>query len=159
MMKPLLIFICLILCACSIDLKPADLDALQKDTIHVTVRGAVQSPQTMELPLYASVQQALDQAGTLETSDLSGINPEAILKDKDILTIPERTAATETGKVLINTATSAELQTLPGIGPSTAEKIIAYRTDHGLFQTLEDLMKVSGIGKARFEALKDLIGL
>lgn len=63
------------------------------------------------------------------------------------------------GKVHINTATAAELDTLPGIGPSTAEKIIAYRQEHGLFASLEDLKNVSGISEATYAKLKDLIAL
>jgi len=59
--------------------------------------------------------------------------------------------------VNINTAGEAELETLPSIGPSTAKKIIEYRTQKGSFKTLEDLKKVKGIGEKTFERLKERI--
>ena len=61
------------------------------------------------------------------------------------------------GKVNINTADAAALETLPGIGPSKAEAILEYRNTNGPFQTVEDLMNVSGIGEKTFEKLKDKI--
>ncbi len=59
--------------------------------------------------------------------------------------------------VNINTADVAQLDTLPGVGPSTAEKIVADREANGPFATPEDLMRVSGIGEKRLEELRDLI--
>lgn len=64
--------------------------------------------------------------------------------------------AQEAAKININTAPAEMLQTLPGIGPVKAEAIIAYRTATP-FQTTEDIAKVSGIGPATFEKIKDLI--
>jgi competence protein ComEA len=61
------------------------------------------------------------------------------------------------GPVNINTATAAELETLPGIGPSTAQKIIDYREANGPFETVEDIMDVPTIGEAKFEGIRDLI--
>lgn len=60
-------------------------------------------------------------------------------------------------KVNINTATLAELDTLPRIGPAIAQRIIDYRTQNGPFKTIQDIMNVRGIGPATFEQLKDLI--
>jgi competence protein ComEA len=62
-------------------------------------------------------------------------------------------------KVSLNTATAAELDTLPGVGPSTAERIIAYRETHGGFASVEQLEEVSGIGPATMQKLRDLVGL
>ena len=61
------------------------------------------------------------------------------------------------GKVNINTATSEQLQTLQGVGPSTASKIIDYREKNGSFKKIEDIKNVSGIGDARFAAIEDSI--
>jgi competence protein ComEA len=61
------------------------------------------------------------------------------------------------GQVNINTASQAELETLPGIGPAYAQRIIAYREAHGPFQRLEDLLEVSGIGPTRYKQLESLI--
>ena len=61
------------------------------------------------------------------------------------------------GKININTATEEELDTLPGIGPSTAAKIIDYRKENGKFKSIEEIKEVSGIGDAKYEKIKDLI--
>jgi competence protein ComEA len=66
-------------------------------------------------------------------------------------------AAPVGAKININTATLAELDTLPRIGPAIAQRIIDYRTQNGLFQRIDDIMNVRGIGPATFEQLKDLI--
>ena len=60
-------------------------------------------------------------------------------------------------KININTATQTELETLPGIGPSTSLKIVNYREENGKFKTIEDIKEVSGIGDAKYENIKDLI--
>ena len=60
-------------------------------------------------------------------------------------------------EININTATQTELETLPGIGPSTSSKIISYRKENGKFKTIEDIKEVSGIGDAKYENIKDLI--
>jgi competence protein ComEA len=57
----------------------------------------------------------------------------------------------------INTATTAEMETLPGIGPKTAESIVEYREANGPFESIEDIMDVPGIGEGTFEKIKDLI--
>lgn len=62
-------------------------------------------------------------------------------------------------KVNINTASLEDLDKLTGIGPATAQKIIDYRTQNGLFKTIEDIKNVSGIGDSKFEAIKDSISL
>jgi len=67
-------------------------------------------------------------------------------------------AATAKAEIInINTATSGQLQTLPNIGPKTAEKIIAYRDEHGAFGSISELINVSGIGEKTLEALWDLV--
>ena len=63
----------------------------------------------------------------------------------------------KTGKININTATQTELETLPGIGPSTSLKIVNYREENGDFQSIEQIKEVSGIGDAKYENIKDLI--
>jgi len=61
------------------------------------------------------------------------------------------------GKININTATEAELETLPGVGPSTASKIVSFREKNGKFKKIEDIMNVPGIGQSKFANMKDLI--
>ncbi len=64
-------------------------------------------------------------------------------------------AANASGHINVNTATVAQLQTLSGIGPKTAAAIIDYRSAHGLFSSVDALMKVKGIGKKRLETIRD----
>ena len=71
--------------------------------------------------------------------------------------MPNETLPAANSRVNINTANRAELETLPGIGESTAQKIVSYREDNGLFATIEEIMNVSGIGEGKFEQMKDLI--
>jgi len=61
--------------------------------------------------------------------------------------------------VNINTATQKELETLPGIGEKTAEKIIDYRDKNGKFTTIKDIMKVKGIGEGKFEKMKEMMSV
>lgn len=65
--------------------------------------------------------------------------------------------STKSSKININTATQAELESLPGIGPSTATKIINYRKENGRFNSIEDIKKVSGIGDSKYSQIKDLV--
>lgn len=71
--------------------------------------------------------------------------------------VSKSTQSTTSVKVNINTATQTQLETLPGIGPSTAIKIITYRKEKGKFNEISDIQEVSGIGEAKFEKIKDLI--
>ncbi len=157
-MRQLLIFLLLFMTAFIIDFTPLDIEKMRQEEIVVTVEGAVEHPGEIVLPLYASAKEALEAAQPRENADLSGINPQTILKDKDILLVPEVCEETIL-KVSINSSTVEELCTLPGIGASTAEKIVMYREEHGLFQELEDLMNVKGIGEKKFASIKDLIKL
>ncbi len=146
--------------------------------IKVHVFGAVNDPGVYDLSLDSRVQDAIFAAGGF-TSDaqMEGVNLAAKLQDGDQVQIsPQRTSAiSATGSessqntggestgvstltvININTASQAELETLPGIGPVTAEKIIEYRQLNGNFSTVEGIQKVSGIGPATFEKIKDQI--
>lgn len=70
-----------------------------------------------------------------------------------------KVSAPPSGKIALNTATVSELEGLPGIGPSLAGKIVAYRTQHGPFKRIEDLEKVSGIGPKLLERLRPYLVL
>ncbi|NTW08925.1 MAG: ComEA family DNA-binding protein [Anaerolineaceae bacterium] len=149
--------------------------------IAIHVIGAVVRPGLYELPENARVQDAIDAAGgLLAAADESGLNLAALLEDGQQLNIPyasgsepdERVNALDlpssedsgledslpsSDLVDINTATLEELDALPGIGPTTAQKIIDYRAENGPFSVIEDIMNVSGIGPATFEGIKELI--
>lgn len=144
-----------------------------RSMILVDVGGAVQTPKVAELEEGSRVADAIAAAGGLkDNADAAGINQAAFLTDGEKVYIPavgEETASILPGgsgiaggsvanqKVNLNTATSEELQTLSGVGPATAEKILDYRSSNGAFKTIEDLKNVSGIGDKTFEKLKEHI--
>ena len=149
------------------------------ETIIVDVSGEVKTPSVIELPLDSRINDAIEAAGGLtKNADISQINRAAMLSDGEKVFIPtkmisndpsggsgqdsnQRTDDTQnTGsnaKVNINNASSEQLQEVPGIGPVTANKIILFRTQNGLFRKLEDIKKVSGIGDKTFEKMKPYI--
>lgn len=139
--------------------------------VHIT--GAVPRPGVYALAQGARVQDAISAAGGfLAEAEKTGINLARALEDGEQLDIPyvegaspvilEEPAATEapvenTELININFASQAELESLPGIGPTTAQKIIQYREQNGPFLTTEDIINVPGIGPGTYERIKDLI--
>lgn len=146
--------------------------------VYVDVDGAVASPGVYRLKDGARVSQAIDAAGGLTTgADVTGLNRASKVTDGQKIYVPtvgEQQTATVTGGadggasaasgagassglVNINTASAAELQTLSGIGPSMAQSIIDERTQNGAFASVDDLMRVSGIGEKKLAKIKDCI--
>ena len=137
--------------------------------VHIT--GAVPRPGVYALPQGARIQDGISAAGGfLADAEKTNINLAQSLEDGEKLDIPyiegaSPVLATPVPEVVsatselvnINTASIAELDTLPGIGPTTAQKIIDYRDQNGPFLNIEDIINVSGIGPASYERLKDLI--
>jgi competence protein ComEA len=135
--------------------------------IMVYITGAVHQPQTtLTLPAGSRVQEAIDAAGgLLDDADLDRVNLAQILRDGDQVHVPSISAEAETvlatpntaGIVYINRATTEELETLPGVGPTLAGRIITYRDENGPFTSLDDLDNVSGIGPSLLEEMQGLI--
>jgi competence protein ComEA len=138
--------------------------------IFVHVGGEVRRPGLYEVREGSRVNDAVEAAGgTTDDADLDGLNLAAKVKDGDKVLVPAKTepgavpqggpasasGAQASGVVNLNAATLADLETLPGIGPALAERIIAFRTEHGGFQRVEDLLEVPGIGPKKYESLKD----
>jgi competence protein ComEA len=136
--------------------------------IHVT--GAINQPGVYELPQGSRVRDAIAAAGGFGlNADAQQLNLAAVLVDGQRILVPEIIpVSTETSRsgeinllpnfpVDINSATQTELEALPEIGPKTAEKIIAYRNEHGRFTSIEEIQNVDGIGPATYEAIKELI--
>jgi competence protein ComEA len=137
-----------------------------RSPIVVYVTGEVMQPETtVTLPYGSRVQDAIDAAGGVtENADMSRVNVAAILHDGtqvDVpaLSAPETVLATPPGGtvVYINYATLEEIDALPGIGPTTAEAIVAYRETNGPFTSMEDLDQVEGIGPSTLAELEGLI--
>ena len=139
-------------------------------SVYVDIGGEVVNPMVAELDEGCRVQDAIEAAGGLtENADISEINRAAFIEDGDKIFIPSLEAAEgdaieafgsggySDGKVNINTADSAQLQELNGVGPATADKIISYREENGRFKDIEDIKNVSGIGDKTFEKFRDKI--
>lgn len=157
-MKRFVLAVLIFVAAGFIDLKPMLLSNMKNPDISVFVDGAVANPGYIRLEKYACEKDALSAAVPLANADLTGVNPMTILKDKDYINIPVK-KETDTSKVSINTGTLEDLCTLNGIGEGTAEKIIAYRSENGLFQSLDEIMQVTGIGQAKYDRIKEQICL
>jgi competence protein ComEA len=143
----------------AIELRPAPSAA----PIVVQVSGAVQAPGSFSLALGSRVQDALQAAGGANVdADVSGLNLAEPLRDGeqvDVPTLAPTPSPTPSFPININLASAADLERLPGIGPTLAQGIINYRESHGFFITLEQLMNVSGIGPLTFAAIEPYITL
>ena len=148
--------------------KKTPLPSKQSITIHIS--GAVKYPGVYTLPPQSRLHDALKIAGNhLHTADLSSLNLASSLKDGHKVLIPHlkpkkkrkqtHPRTPSFNRVSINTGSIKDLDTLPGIGPSLAKRIVKYRETHGKFQSLNDLTKVSGIGPTQLRKLKNLIYL
>jgi len=137
--------------------------------VTVDVAGAVKVPGVYTLPANSRVMDAIKAAGDkLKGADLSDINLARIVKDGEQIYIyppnksgsairisPQRAKAKATGPIALNRASAKELESLDGIGPVLAARIIAYRNQNGPFLAIDDLMKVSGIGTVKFAQFKE----
>ena len=160
--------------------KTEDIDQVAKIIVHVS--GAVKQEGIIELEENSRVADAIELAGGVrEDAYMKDVNLAELLEDGMKIYIPSKEEVEnqkESGnyvgntntsnknttdkndlnsKVNINTATKEELDTLPGIGESTANKIINYREENGKFKSIEEIKEVSGIGDSKFEQIKDLI--
>jgi competence protein ComEA len=137
--------------------------------IVVDVAGAVRRPGLYRLAQGARIADALARAGgTTRRADDAAVNLAEPLVDGEQVIVPARTgpgadavaagsASAHPPPVDLNTATAEQLDALPGIGPVTAEKIVAYRQAHGPFRSLAALDAIPGIGPARIANLKGLV--
>ena len=124
--------------------------------MQVEIKGAIRNPGVYTLKRNSSISSLIQMSGgLLENSDTSRISFNYILQDKDVVVIPEKQ---EVKLISINSATREELQTLPGIGPAIAQRIMEYRKSN-TFQSLEQIQNVKGIGPAMFNKIKDKICL
>lgn len=127
----------------------------------VDVTGAVRRPGVYRLPAGARVTDAVDRAGgPTGGALLEGINRAARLADGQQVVVPSRvpggvaSIGAEDGPISLGTATADQLDTIDGIGPVTAEKILEYRDQNGGLSSVDQLDQVSGIGPATMESLR-----
>lgn len=145
--------------------------ASDSEKIIIDIKGEINAPGVYEMQLGDRMIDIVDRAGGL-TDDASetAINLAEKLQDEMAIIIPkegdeplesndigsmESGTSSKTDKLNLNHATQSELETLNGIGPSKAEAIISYREENGLFQTVEDVLEVNGIGEKTLESFKD----
>lgn len=137
----------------------------------VDVSGQVLSPGVYSLPPGARVSEAIAAAGgLLDDADPSMINLAARVKDGDkvwipaegslsSIPLPESSRNSSVTTINLNTASAQDLETLPGIGEVKANEIVAYREEHGLYLSIDDLLNVPGIGPELLEKIRPSITL
>jgi len=142
-------------------------------TLVVAVTGRVRRPGVVTLPAGARVIDAVRAAGgPLPGADLALLNLARKLADGELVVVgvpgvgdqaaqpagdPDAGGTGPPGQVDLNTATLAQLDTLPGVGPVLAQRILDWRAEHGRFASVDQLADVSGIGESRLAQLRDLV--
>jgi competence protein ComEA len=152
---------------------PEPLVIVAPPKVTVDIAGGVNSPGVYALPANSRVIDAITAAGSAKVgTDLSDINLARIVKDGEQIYVtplvinakPQLPSIAtpvkkKSGPININRATASDFDTLPGIGPVLAQRIMSYRKTNGPFASIEDLQKVSGIGIAKFADLKSKVRL
>ncbi len=141
---------------------PTVVTASEASTVDVHVAGWVVSPGVVAVAETAIVADAIDLAGGFRIgAAIDQINLAAPVRAGDQIVVPGPNDAGaggfSKGLVVLNRASSAELQALPGVGPVLADRIVAYRDANGPFGQVEDLLQVPGIGEAKLESIRDLV--
>jgi competence protein ComEA len=145
---------------------------LPSSRVVVDVVGAVRRPGLYRLAHGSRIADAIARAGgAVPKADLAQVNLAAPLADGEQVVVPKRGASgnsagagaasaapgATTAPVQLSTATLEQLDTLPGVGPVTAQKILDYREKHGAFSSVDELDVVPGIGPKRLDQLRDLV--
>lgn len=135
--------------------------------IYVDISGCVYKPGVYKINDGTRLFQVIEKAGGLtEDADRDSINQAEKVYDGQKILIQSKLGINnvisdytkeQNGKININTADSMKLQEIPGVGPSTAKKIIDYRETYGKFKSVEDIVNVSGIGEKTFENIREYI--
>lgn len=154
---------------------PAAEPGAQAGGLHVHVAGAVRRPGVYRVAPGSRVDAAVQTAGGFgRRADSAAVNLAALLQDGQQVVVPERGgagAAAASGAsapaagapdgagtpISLSTATAEQLETLDGIGPALAARIIEYRDARGGFRSIDELQEVDGIGEKRFAALRDAV--
>ena len=150
-----------------------------EEHIFVHIEGAILNPGIKKVKKGTRIFELINiSGGELEEADLSRINLASILKDEQKVIIPYKIVQVDTigdyvenevknssnslesiRIININYANQEELESLEGIGPAMAQKIISYRNEEGLFNSIEDIKNVSGIGESKYNKIKERISV
>jgi competence protein ComEA len=149
------------------DTEASDAPTTTTGELHVHAAGAVAQPGVVTVPGGSRVTDVVAAAGgPAADADLDQVNLAAPVTDGERVYIPRRgevaaglsnggaVAASGDGIVNLNDADETALETLPGVGPATAKAIIDYRTQHGRFRSVDDLLNVRGIGPSKLSQIK-----
>lgn len=152
----------------------------EKEYIKIHITGQINSPGIIELEEGARIADAIEKSGgATALANLENVNLAYELQDGQKVYIPsmeegkveylteesgeniieDTSAFSKTKKININKASEEDLQNIPGIGPSMAQKIVIYRKENGEFKSIEDLKNVSGIGDKKFESMREYISI
>jgi len=129
----------------------------------VHVSGAVSAPGLVEVPEGARVHDAIRAAGGVTTEpNVGAMNLARLVVDGEHLVVPAEREVTDVsvssaGLVSLSLASASELESLSGVGPALAQRIISWREEHGPFRQVQDVLAVSGIGPATLEGFKDQV--
>lgn len=127
------------------------------DEIRVEVKGEVMNPKIYSLPSGSRVEDAILKAGGFTNyADVTSVNLVKIVKDGDSIEV-KRIETSTSNLININLATESDLMKLSGISSAKASAIITDREINGLFNSIEEIMRVNGISQATFDKIKDYI--
>ena len=150
--------------------QPSEAAADDTTSLIVQAAGSVVSPGVYRLPANARVIDVIDAAGGLAPgADADRLALAARVSDGERVYVPRvgealpappvgaSSGSSESGPLDLNTASESDLDALPGVGPATAKAIVAYRSSHGPFTSVDQLLEVRGIGPAKLDQLGDLV--
>ncbi len=154
--------------AAPVDDAPVGIGPVPAEVVVLHVHGAVGEPGIVELPLGSRVVDAIAAArGPTDDADLGAVNLARVVADGEQLYVPRIGEAPPPavtgagpdaqGRVNINTADATTLETLAGVGPALAARIIAWREQNGPFRSVDELTAVSGIGPKTLEGMRDQV--
>lgn len=137
-----------------------------EDIVRVGISGQIMHPGNYDISIQASLADLIDMAGgVLEDHDPKAYTATLVIGTRKSFYIPKKSQKSEMcyeeeiEKVNINSATSQELNEKTAFNSSQSENVVKYREENGLYQAIEDVLKVSGIGEATFSKVKDYICL
>lgn len=151
----------------------AEIKTGESQQVTVDIAGAVWRPGVYTFKAGARAKDAVDKASPRSDANLELLNLASILRDGQKIVVPTKISEGDSKKTVssevklpagaeginLNTATKAQLETLPGIGPVRAQAIIEYRVQHGGFKNIRGIKNVEGIGEITFKKVEDLIAV